>query len=75
MVDREVSMLCLHLIQNAMVYINTLMMQQVLERPHWADRLTAVDFRAITPLIWEHINPYGRYELDMSTRLASTEGS
>jgi hypothetical protein len=50
-------MLCLHLIQNAMVYINTLMMQQVLERPHWIDRLTAVDFRAITPLIWEHINP------------------
>ena len=63
-------MLCLHLIQNAMVYINTLMMQQVLERPHWTDRLTAVDFRAITPLIWEHINPYGRYELDMTTRLA-----
>ncbi len=68
--DHETSMLCLHLIQNAMVYINTLMMQQVLERPHWTDRLTAIDFRAITPLIWEHINPYGRYELDMTTRLA-----
>jgi len=68
--DHEMSMLCLHLIQNAMVYINTLMMQQVLERPHWTDRLTPLDFRAITPLIWEHNNPYGRYELDMSTRLA-----
>ena len=68
--DHEASMLCLHLIQNAMVYINTLMMQQVLERPHWADRLTPIDLRAITPLIWEHINPYGRYELDMTTRLA-----
>jgi TnpA family transposase len=68
--DHEISMLCLHLIQNSMVYINTLMMQQVLDRPHWANRLTKLDFRAITPLIWEHINPYGRYELDMNSRLA-----
>jgi hypothetical protein len=39
--DHVTSILCLHLIQNA-VCINTLMMQQVLERPHWTDRLTAV---------------------------------
>ena len=25
--------------------------------------------RALTPLIWEHVNPYGRFELDMTTRL------
>jgi hypothetical protein len=29
-----------------------------------------MDFRAITPLVWEHINPYGRYDLDMESRLA-----
>ena len=28
------------------------------------------DYAALTPLIWEHVNPYGRFELDMSTRLA-----
>jgi hypothetical protein len=22
-----------------------------------------------TPLIWEHVNPYGRFELDMSAHL------
>jgi hypothetical protein len=22
------------------------------------------------PLVWEHVNPYGRYELDMNARLA-----
>jgi hypothetical protein len=22
-----------------------------------------------TPLFWEHVNPYGRFELDMATRL------
>ena len=46
------------------------MMQHVLKQPHWKDRLTPGDLRAITPLIWEHVNPYGRFELDMTTRLA-----
>jgi TnpA family transposase len=67
--DHELSMLALHLLQNCMVYINTLMMQQVLARPHWAGRLTPTDLRAVTPLIWEHVNPYGRFDLDMETRL------
>jgi hypothetical protein len=31
--------------------------------------LTPRDFAALTPLIWEHVNPYGRFELDMNTRL------
>jgi hypothetical protein len=53
-----------------MVYINTLMMQRVLARPEWSQRMTPLDFRARTPLVWEHVNPYGRYELDMNARLA-----
>jgi hypothetical protein len=32
--------------------------------------LTPLDFRALTPLVWEHVNPYGRYELDVNARLA-----
>ncbi len=68
--DHEISMLALHLIQNCMVYINTLMIQTVLARPHWQERLTPRDYAALTPLIWEHVNPYGRFELDMNTRLA-----
>ena len=67
--DHEVSMLSLHLLQNCMVYINTLMLQQVLAQPKWAGKLTARDLRALTPLIWEHVNPYGRFELDMNARL------
>ena len=31
--------------------------------------MTATDLRALTPLIWEHVNPYGRFDLDMTTRL------
>jgi TnpA family transposase len=68
--DHEISMLALHLIQNCMVYINTLMIQAVLAKPLWRGRLTPRDYAALTPLIWEHVNPYGRFELDMSTRLA-----
>src|SRR5262249_7218657 len=50
--DHEVSMLALHLLQNCMIYINTLMLQQVLARPHWSQKLGARDLSALTPLIW-----------------------
>lgn len=68
--DQEVLMLCLHLLQICLVYVNTLMIQQVLAEPEWHDRLTAVDLRALTPLKWQHVNPYGTFTLNMSERLA-----
>jgi TnpA family transposase len=67
--DHETSMLSLHLLQNCLIYINTLMLQQVLGQPRWAGRLSARDLDALTPLIWEHVNPYGRFDLDMEARL------
>jgi len=45
--DHEVTMLCLHLLQNCMVYVNTLMLQQVLAQPHWAGKLTPRDLDAL----------------------------
>ena len=68
--DHEISMLALHLIQNCMVYINTLMIQKVLAQPQWQGKLTPRDYAALTPLMWEHVNPYGRFDLDMNARLA-----
>ena len=67
--DQEVLMLSLHLLQVSLVYINTLMIQQVLSAPEWQGRLTAADLRALTPLLWAHVNPYGTFTLDMSERL------
>lgn len=67
--DQELAMLSLHLLQVSLVYINTLMIQQVLAEPAWQDRLTALDLRALTPLLWAHVNPYGTFTLDMSARL------
>jgi hypothetical protein len=67
--DQELAMLSLHLLQNCLVHINALMVQQVLAQPAWADELTAEDRRALTPLFYTHVNPYGSFELDMATRL------
>ena len=67
--DHEVSMLALHLLQNCMIYVNTLMLQHVLAQPYWRQRLEPRDLSALTPLIWEHVNPYGRFELDMNARI------
>lgn len=67
--QQEVTMLALHLLQNALIYINTLMVQQVLSIGDWEARLTAEDRRGMTPLFHGHINPYGTFHLDMNTRL------
>jgi TnpA family transposase len=67
--DQELLMLSLHLLQVSLVYVNTLMIQQVLKEPEWQGRLTTVDFRALSPLKWQHVNPYGTFTLNMQTRL------
>ncbi|HMB05694.1 MAG TPA: Tn3 family transposase, partial [Isosphaeraceae bacterium] len=67
--DQEVSMLALHLLQISLVYINTLMIQRMLSEPSWSGKLTAEDKRALTPLIYAHVNPYGIFRLDMNARL------
>lgn len=65
----EVSMLALHLLQSCLVYINTLLLQRVLDDPAWAAKLTDEDRRALNALFWTNVNPYGRFQLDMDTRL------
>ena len=67
--DQELSVLCLHLLQACMVYINTLIIQQVLSEPHWKGRLTPEDYRALTPLLSTHINPYGLFPIDFNERI------
>jgi Tn3 transposase DDE domain len=66
-------MLALHLLQNAMVYINTLMIQRVLSEKEWRGRMTAEDFRGLMPLLYGHISPYGTFVLDMTSRLQNIE--
>ena len=65
---QELSVLSLHLLLLSVVYINTLLIQQVIYE-NKIDYLTLEDKRAITPLIYEHINPYGIFPLDLSVRI------
>ncbi len=51
-------------------YINTFMIQRVLAEPGWFERMTQEDWRALTPLGYNHVNPYGIFELDMGQRLS-----
>ena len=67
--DQELAMLSLHLLQACLVYVNTLFIQEVLAEPAWRERMTVDDWRALSPLIYHHVNPYGRIDLDMGRRL------
>ncbi|MET8725151.1 Tn3 family transposase [Streptomyces misionensis] len=67
--SQEVSMLALHLLQSALVHVNTLLLQDILSEEKWQKRLTDADRRALSPLFWTHVNPYGRFELDMNSHL------
>ena len=55
--DQSLSIACLHLLQVCMVYINTLIIQEVLSNEALMKKLTPEDKRAITPLIHAHIIP------------------
>nr|WSX53752.1 Tn3 family transposase [Streptomyces sp. NBC_00974] len=66
---QEISMLALHLLQSALVHVNTLLVQEVLAEPKRADQHTEADRRGLSPLFWTHVNPYGRFELDMDRHL------
>ena len=67
--EQELAILSLHLIQLCLVFMNTIMLQQVLDEPQWAKRMTPEDFRGLTPLIYSNVNPYGLFVLNMEERL------
>lgn len=67
--DQEIAVLSLHLLQNCMVYINTIMVQEVIKNKNFMKKMTTEDTRALNPLFYMHINPYGSFELDMSKRI------
>jgi len=67
--EQEMTVLCLRILQAALVYVNTLMLQDVLAEHDWSDILTPEDRRGLTPLFWQHVLPYGEVKLDMNARL------
>ncbi|MEJ7843286.1 MAG: Tn3 family transposase [Rubrobacter sp.] len=59
----------MHLLQSALVHVNTPLLQEIVSEPGWSEQMTDEDRRALSPLFWAHVNPYGRFVLNMDTRL------
>jgi len=63
-VIQELTVLCLHLLQNALVLVNTVMMQRVLHENDYIKQFQAEDIESMTPLFTSNVNPYGDIHLD-----------
>ena len=71
--DQELAVLCLHLLQASLVYVNTLMIQEILDDPAGAITLGPEDLRGLSPLLWSHVNPYGVFRLDLESASPSPD--
>jgi len=54
-----------HILQITLISINTLLIQRVLADPKQFQKMKQEDWRALTPLIYRHVNSYGMFRLDM----------
>jgi hypothetical protein len=45
-------MLALHLLQSALVLVNTRLIDRILSEPAWAAKMTERDLRGLTPMFW-----------------------
>ena len=61
---QELSILCLHLLQNALILVNTIMVERILQQENLLQRMQPEDLKALTPLFTQNINPYGHFALD-----------
>ena len=61
---QELSILCIHLLQNALILVNTVMVENVLHQDGLLSRMKQEDFQALTPHFTMNINPYGYFALD-----------
>jgi len=45
------------------------MLQEVLAEGKWKAAMKQEDWRGLTPLFYQHVNPYGRFTLDLTQRI------
>jgi hypothetical protein len=67
--EQELSMVCLQILQSSLGFINTLMIQDTLAEPEWAEVLAETDRRGLTPLFTSNMTPYGEVQLRPDHRL------
>lgn len=66
--EQEIRVLSLQLLQNCLMLINTILVERTVEQQKLWPRLKREDFRGLTPLFYNHINPYGTFSLDLTRR-------
>jgi TnpA family transposase len=54
--QQEITTLCLHLLQNCLMLINTILVEQTIAQHHLLTQWQAADQRALTPLFYAHVN-------------------
>ena len=64
--DQEIAVFCLHLIQVSLALITTLLLQVILTEETWKAPMRPEDWRGLTPSSIQHVNPYGRFTLDLT---------
>jgi hypothetical protein len=52
---QQLTIFCLHLLQNAVILANTLLMERVFEQEAFEKRMEREDYRALTPLFTSNI--------------------
>src|SRR6266511_4155067 len=68
--ERELTVACLRVLQAALVYVNTLMLQDVLADPAWEHVLSVEDRRGLTPLSGRTWRPTARSASTWASRLS-----
>jgi TnpA family transposase len=63
--QQAVTPLALQLLQNCLMLIHTVLLQHTIAQHRLHDQLGEEDYRALTPLFYEHVNPYGLFALDL----------
>ena len=64
--QQEISALCLQLVQNCLMLINALLVEQTVAHHQLLEQFSADDRRGLTSRFYEHVNPYGLFELDVT---------
>ena len=64
--QQEISALCLQLVQNCLMLINSILVEQTVAHHQLLEQFSGDDRRALSALFYEHVNPYGVFELDVT---------
>lgn len=67
--EQELSVLALQLLQKSLAFVNTLWFSTWYLENGWMVKFSKAYYRALCSLIYAHVNPYGKFALDMDKNL------